>query len=109
MDFGGLKVDAVHVHADGRLLGWAWGPDWMLKLPESPAAGLNSITAWVYPSTFNFYGPHRHLDGDRHLVTPDQFVGRKNFADRPDAPEDTRSANFHFKPVRLPEESFLRA
>ena len=42
------------------------------------------------------YGPHHHIDGDRHLISPAQYSGHKNFADFPDSPECTLVNGYHF-------------
>ena len=103
----GIKADAARVRVDGRDLGWAYGPDWQLPFVESLPAGAHRIQLGLIPSTFNFFGPHHHVDGDRHLVSPDQFSGKKNFADRADAPDPTQISAWHFKPLRPPTEIAL--
>lgn len=35
-------------------------------------------------------------DGDRHLISPAQYSGHKNFADFPDSPEHTLVNGYHF-------------
>ncbi|MFC4101471.1 hypothetical protein [Paenibacillus xanthanilyticus] len=90
----GLRADAAYVRIGGRSGQWCWGPEWTVDLPED-ATGEIEIEAMLYPSTYNRYGPHRHIDGDRHLVSPDQFKGIHNFADRPDAPACTLGAQWH--------------
>ncbi|MBB3111516.1 hypothetical protein FHS18_003584 [Paenibacillus phyllosphaerae] len=92
----GIAADAAFVSVDGRPIGWCWGPDWASAVPAGAyRAGETIIEVELYPSTFNAFGPHRHVDGDRHLVSPDQFKGVKNFADRPDAPDHTKSSQWH--------------
>ena len=54
-------------------------------LPE----GIYDVELELIPSTFNTYGPHHHRDGDRPLISPDQYSGIKNFADHPEAPSCT--------------------
>lgn len=90
----GLRADAAYVRVGDSPGQWCWGPDWTVDLPED-AAFVTEIEAVLYPSTYNRYGPHRHVDGDRHLVSPDQYKGIKNFADRPDAPACTIGAHWH--------------
>jgi hypothetical protein len=99
--FDGIATDAVQVWLDGKDLGFAYGPAWRVALPDD-ATGPHVLTIELIPSTFNFFGPHHHVDGDRHIVSPDQFTGKKNFADRADAPADTRVPEYHFKPARPP-------
>ncbi len=41
------------------------------------------------------------MDGDRHIVSPAQYSGRKNFADAPDSPENTFVSGFHFVKLGL--------
>ncbi|WP_373229289.1 hypothetical protein [Cohnella sp.] len=94
--FTGVIADAVQVWLSGKELGWCWGPDWKLPLPSEMSAGTYKLELLLYPSTFNVYGPHRHVDGDRYLTSPDQYRGVKNFADRPDAPEQTLGKYSHF-------------
>ncbi|CAH1225751.1 hypothetical protein PAECIP111891_05859 [Paenibacillus allorhizoplanae] len=91
-----LWADAAFVKLGGQELGWCWGPDWSVPLPQSLLEGSYELEVLLYPSTFNMYGPHHHLDGDRYLTSPDQYKGIKNFADRPDAPEQTRVSCAHF-------------
>lgn len=90
---GQVFADCGEVFVDGTSYGYTWGPDWMI---EGIPCGLHQISVKLYPSTYNMYGPHHHLDGDRHLTSPLQYSGEKNFADFPDAPECTRIPQWHF-------------
>ncbi|QNK57011.1 hypothetical protein [Paenibacillus sp. PAMC21692] len=97
---GVLQLTDVHAAAAqiwlGELaLGWCWGPEWRVKTGRLDA-GNYPLTVSLYPSTYNVYGPHRHVDGDRHLTSPGQYEGVKNFADRADAPERTTGTQWHF-------------
>ncbi|AJY76886.1 hypothetical protein [Paenibacillus beijingensis] len=94
--FTGIRADAAFVTIGQRDLGWCWGPDWTVPCPSDISAGMLDLELTLYPSTFNVYGPHRHIDGDRYLTSPDQYNGIKNFADRPDAPDCTRGTQWHF-------------
>ncbi|MFC5648592.1 hypothetical protein ACFPYJ_05520 [Paenibacillus solisilvae] len=91
-----VYADAAFVRFNGSELGWCWGPDWRVELPVGIEAGEFELTVELYPSTYNKFGPHRHVDGDRYLTSPAQYAGTKNFADRPDAPERTLGAHWHF-------------
>lgn len=63
----------------------------------------------LYPSTYNALGPHHHIDGDRHLTSPAQYSGKKNFADFPDSPENTLVNKFHFVKLGIGNNvSFLK-
>ncbi|MBN2983172.1 hypothetical protein [Cohnella algarum] len=103
----GIEAAAAYVRVGETGLGWCWGPEWTVGLPEGLPPGEHEIAVDLYPSTFNVYGPHRHIDGDRHLTSPAQYAGEKNFADRPDAPERTLGKDWHFAkweltgPVRI--------
>ena len=83
---GQPDADAAFVKAGG-IAQWVWGEDRYVQthLPE----GFHPVTLRLIPSTFNTYGPHHHHQGDRHITSPDQYIGKKNFADAPDAPEYT--------------------
>lgn len=98
----GAEADAARVWVDGRDLGWAWGPDWRLALTQPLTPGRHTLRLELTPSTYNTFGPHRYIGGDWPVVSPDQFVGRKNFADPAGAPECTLGDWWHFKPLRLP-------
>ncbi|MFS0726796.1 hypothetical protein [Paenibacillus sp. 1P07SE] len=91
----GVHAAAARVRLGADELGWCWGPDWRLET-EPLKAGRYDLHVSLYPSTFNVYGPHRHVDGDRHLTSPGQYEGIKNFADRADAPEHTLGKHWHF-------------
>ncbi|WP_147423871.1 hypothetical protein [Cohnella endophytica] len=91
-----VHADAALVRLDGRELGWTWGPEWSVQLPSDFVSGEYELSVTLYPSTFNKFGPHRHVDGDRYLTSPAQYAGTKNFADRPDAPEQTLGDEWHF-------------
>jgi hypothetical protein len=98
----GAAADALKASLDGRPLGWAWGPDWRLPLAQPIAAGEHRLRVELIPSTFNHFGPHHYYGGDWHVISGDQMVGVKNFADPEDAPSPTHIAAWHFKPLRLP-------
>jgi hypothetical protein len=99
-----IEADAARVRIDDRDCGLTYGPAWRVDLPPDVAAapGEHVLALELIPSTYNFFGPHHHVDGDCHIVSPGQYAGRKNFADRADAPQVTRVAAWHFKPVRPP-------
>lgn len=86
-----VQGDVAHIWLGAQDLGWCWGPDWKVELPAGLIEGEYECRVELYPSTFNVYGPHHHIDGDRYLTSPAQYLGSKNFADRLDAPEDTSS------------------
>lgn len=87
LKLGKIEADCALVKINGEETGFVWGPEWQLetRLPE----GVWDVELTLIPSTYNTYGPHHHRDGDRHVISPDQYEGKKNFADWPDAPENT--------------------
>ncbi|HEY5585741.1 MAG TPA: hypothetical protein VIK78_14795 [Ruminiclostridium sp.] len=92
---GDIHADAAKIYVDRIGIGWCWGPQWTsnsLGLKK----GVHEVAINIVPSTYNMFGPHRHIDGDRHIVSPDQYLGIKNFADRTDAPENTFSEYWNF-------------
>jgi hypothetical protein len=101
------RADCAHLTAAGRDLGWAWGPDWSWLLPPEVVGKACDLLLKLVPSTFNLHGPHHHIDGDRHVVSPGQFEYVRNFADRPDAPECTRVPEWHFRPFGIDTEVFF--
>jgi len=107
ISFATAAADAARVTLDGTGLGWIWGPDWSVPLPGELAEGEHRLSLELVPSTYNRFGPHHHIDGDRHVVSPDQFTGRKNFADRVDSPEYTHDSNWRFRPVQPPGQITL--
>lgn len=96
MQLTNVQASAARVWLVGKELGWCWGPDFQVPIPKGLAADSYELKVNLYPSTFNMYGPHRHIDGDRYLTSPDQYKGIKNFADRADAPELTKVIESHF-------------
>lgn len=90
---GEVDADCALVTIEGREAGYVWGPGW--ELQTELEEGFYQVTLKLIPSTFNTFGPHHHRDGDRHLVSPDQYRGRKNFADGEDAPENTWISGWH--------------
>lgn len=92
----GVRADAVHVFIDNEELGWCFEPDMRISLPSGLSEGVHQLVLNIVPSTYNSYGPHRYYEGDRHLTSPNQYSGVKNFADRPDAPEATLGDSWHF-------------
>lgn len=90
-----VYADAAMVSIDETELGWAFGPDWSVECPEL-GKGEHTVRLKLIPNTFNTYGPHHHLDGDRHLTSPMQYEGIKNFADHDCSPEYTLVEAWHF-------------
>lgn len=72
---------------------------------EGMKPGVRKVEAQLYPSTYNSYGPHHHRDGDRHLISPMQYEGQKNFADFADSPEDTLISQWNFVKFGIGKES----
>ena len=93
LKLGNVYADCVQVKINGKSAGYMWGPEWTLE--TGMEAGVYEVELKVIPSTYNTYGPHHHVDGDRHLISPAQYEGKKNFADRADAPENTRIEGWH--------------
>ena len=90
----GVHADAVRIWVDDVELGWLFGSDFQIDFPFTKKEYMIRIE--LVPSTFNQYGPHHHMDGDRHLISPSQYSGEKNFADFDDSPEHTHVAGWHF-------------
>jgi hypothetical protein len=97
----GVKADAARVTLNGVDLGWAWGPHWEIAVPLKP--GKHTLCLKLISSTYNYFGPHHYFAGDRHIISPDQFTGKRNFADPADAPANTRVKAWHFRPFQLPQ------
>jgi hypothetical protein len=102
LKFNESAAAAVRIEIDGTDCGFAWAPDWSLKMATPLSAGKHVLEVTVFPSTYNVFGPQHHVDGDVHVVSPAQFEGTKNFADRPLAPPQTRVSAWHVKPLKLP-------
>jgi hypothetical protein len=96
-----VKADCAHIFLGDQDCSFCWGPDWTIRLPAPVAARNIDMMLQLTPSTFNLYGPHHHIDGDRPIVSPGQYTYVKNFADRPDAPACTRVAAWHLKPFGI--------
>jgi hypothetical protein len=96
-----VSADCARVSVDSVDRGFCWGPDWTVSFPAKLAGGTHEISVELIPSSFNFYGPHHHIDGDIIAVSPSQFEYKKNFVDRADAPAGTRVPGWHFKPFGI--------
>lgn len=88
-----IHAEAAKIYVDGREAGYTWGEEWRVDIPEP---GLHTITVDLIPSTYNTYGPHHYYKGDYHTISPAQYEGKKNFADAPNAPEETHTDEWHF-------------
>lgn len=104
IELAGIHADAVRVDIDGAALGWAWGPDWRLNFPAALAAGPHMLTLELVPSTFNYFGPHRHITGDPPITSPDQLLGVRNFADPIGTPAMTTGDAWHFRRLNPPRK-----
>ncbi len=102
LKFEGVAGDVARLWIDDTDCGFFWGPEWSIDLPTGVAAGKHALKLTIYPSAFNRFGPHHHIDGDIHIVSPIQYQGVKNFADRADAPDKTSVPWWHVKAVRFP-------
>lgn len=91
---GCIYGDCAEVWVDQRRYGYVWGPNWEIT---GLSEGIHHIRMTLTPSTYNSFGPHHHMDGDRRLTSPAQYAGVKNFADSLDAPECTRVPQWHFR------------
>ena len=104
LHWDGGEGDAGRIWIDETDCGWMWGPDWHLSAPAGTtwARGHHTVRIDWIASTYNVYGPHHYYAGDRFVISPDQFTGKRNFADPADAPLHTHVAGWHFRTVRLP-------
>jgi hypothetical protein len=107
LNLADVAGDCAHISIDGGEGQWCWGPDWTVAFSAPLAAGQHIIEVRLIPSTFNRYGPHHHIDGDPHIVSPMQYEYIRNFADRTDAPASTRTKAWHFKPLRIGSQIML--
>lgn len=103
---GYLKFDCTHVAAiqafiDDREIGWVYGGNECIKIDNEYQKA--TLKCKVYQSAFNVYGPHHHREGDRHLVSPMQFTGEKNFADTLSLPENTLEEDMKFVKWQIAE------
>jgi hypothetical protein len=96
----GVQADAAKVIVDGVDFGWIWGPDW--EITADLAGGRHMLHLTLVPSSFNYFGPHHYYRGDAPVISPDQFFGRKNFADPAEAPDHTLTSDWHFVPMCAP-------
>lgn len=104
LKLSGLCAAAVCIRVEDSDPVWIFGESELVKLPEKSEKREYLIRAELYPSTYNMYGPHHHRDGDRHLVSPDQYSGKKNFADFEDSPDWTLVEGWHFVKFGLGRE-----
>jgi hypothetical protein len=95
-----IQADAARVILDGNDLGWTWGPHWKIGRQIKP--GRHTLKLELIPSGYNYFGPHHYFAGDHRVISPDQFTGRKNFADPDGAPDNTLVRAWHFRPFQLP-------
>ena len=70
LQFPDIHAACAHVCIGGAEPGRCWGPEWMVTLSDSIRAGAHLIEIRLVPSTFNTFGPHHHIDGDCHIVSP---------------------------------------
>ena len=96
-----IRLSDVHAAAVRVQLGshkplWIFNATKEILIPETAKGTTCRLSVELYPSTYNTYGPHHHIDGDRHLTSPEQYSGRKNFADFSDSPENTLVKEYHF-------------
>lgn len=96
-----VRADCARVSLRGVDLGWAWGPEWAWQVPVGAGGKRVEMEVRLVPSTFNRYGPHHHVEGDKHVVSPGQFEYVKNFADGTDVPASTRVSAWHFLPFGI--------
>jgi hypothetical protein len=97
-----VQADAARLTIDEHDLGWTWGPHWEVVCPTPLPAGIHRVTLRLMISSFNTFGPHHHYAGDPLVTSPEQFRGRRNFADPIDAPACTNVTGWHLRPVRVP-------
>jgi len=82
-------------------MAWTWGGfGGLTGNCGGTKAGLQALRLEVVPSTYNYFGPHHYFAGDRHVVSPDQFAGKRNFAD-PAMRRQYLVRQWHFRPFRL--------
>lgn len=96
---GYLKFDcryiaAAQIFIDNNEYGWVYGENECIKIDREYKNA--EIKCKIYQSAFNIYGPHHHREGDRTLISPMQFIGKKNFADTQSLPEDTLEEKMKF-------------
>ena len=91
-----FRAAAAHVRIDEEEPVWIFSEEESVRIPERLQNRECILRVEVYPSTYNMYGSHHHIDGDRHLISPAQYSGHKNFADFPDSPECTLVNGYHF-------------
>lgn len=104
VEFTGTDADCLKIKIDEIDRGWIWGDVLTLGLDENLSQGNHRIELELVPNTFNFFGPHHHIDGDIKVVSPAQFDYVKNFADRRDAPENTRAKFWNFRSFGVGKE-----
>ncbi len=101
---GYISIDCSHiataeVYVNDEKFGWIYGDNNEIKVSK----GDTKIKLKVYQTSFNIYGPHHHREGDRHLVSPMQFSGEKNFADTSSVGDYTLEEDMKFVKWQIPK------
>lgn len=104
-----VRASCAHVVLGRANRGWCWAPEWRVPVPDAVPAGPTCLEVRLVPSAFSFFGPHHHMDGDRPLVSPAQFVYRRNFADDPRAPASTFVPRWAVRAFGIGESVRVRA
>lgn len=101
MEFDCRHIAAAQVFIDDNEVGWVYGGNKYIKIDKEYKKA--TLRCKVYQTAFNIYGPHHHKEGDRHLVSPMQFTGEKNFADTRSLPEYTLEDEMKFVKWQIAE------
>ncbi len=98
----GVAAAAARIGCGEWRSAWCWGPAWTVTLPSEFVGREEAFELELAPSGFNHFGPHHYVRGDAPLISPDQMVGRRNFADPEEPSTRTWDRAWRFVPFRLP-------
>lgn len=104
LEFDLSRTDAMEIKLEDGRGAWLYGDNNSIEIGDAFAGEEYRIACAFFPSTFNCYGPHRYYKGDRHIISPCQYSGIKNFADESDAPEFTLDDKLKFVKWELPRK-----
>lgn len=102
MALAGGTADAVELSLDNGKHEWNWPVNAGYRFESPFPRGRHHIGLSMVPNGYNFYGPHHYFGGDWFVISPNQFQGKKNFADPTNSPDMTHVPAWHFRRFGLP-------
>lgn len=108
IDFDYFEASGAQVFIDDKYAASYWNGIEETKTVCKLNEGRHVVQVRLFPSTFNLYGPHRYIGGDNKVISPLQYLSKKNLMDDRRLSESIQHQFINYKNTGIGDIIFKR-